>query len=310
MDALGLEEVLHSVADAITAHDPAGRLVYVFGERQPTWLSQRWELRDSHGRLLLPHEWPFVRVFSRTQALQTRLQLRSPATQRSRWMDVRACVVLRRLGGPLSVAVWRDVSAQRRLEQQLVIERRARRASQEALARTELEATLSELLRERLERASLSELATRIAAAFADVCIIDLLRRGSPPLRLVRAREGSLVQACLQLERTFGDPRALREWLGEGPAVELQRLTQPGADPGHFTPLEQRLIAELGVRARLRVRIACGGEGFGALTLLTRRPVERIHPEDVRVISGAASQLGAALFRGVSPRTKPTPGIQ
>ena len=210
-------------------------------------------------------------------------------------------------GGPLCLIVVRDVTEQRRHEDERTEElRRAqveRRQAEQAARQSVLLAEASGMLTGSLDyETTLASLARLLAGTLADWCMIDLVEDGGEIRRLVVAHSDptrELVARELQGHplRASELPEALArvltgahaELIGEADAAAIARMA--------VGERQTRLVTTLGTRSAMIVPLVGRGHVLGALTLV-RAEGEPYTPADLGMTQGLAGRVTTAVDQG------------
>jgi hypothetical protein len=294
-----LTEALAQLAEAVTVHDPTGRLLYVNDAAVRLMeLGSSQELLDAEpgalvagarvfhpdGRPVALEELPGRRVLAgeEPEPLLVRSFTRGDEL---RWSVIKARALRDEQGRPVAaVNVIEDVTDVKQAE-----------LSQRLLAEA------AEVLSSSMDhRRTLEHVAALAVPHLADWCGVDVRdERGSIEQVAVAHADPDQVRWGRELRRRYpldpeadnGVPRVLRT--GESQLVQHipdELLAASAVDPEHLA-----LLRQVGMRSVLIVPLRAGTRVTGALTLVLTEAARRFTPSDVALAEELGRRAGAAV---------------
>jgi PAS domain S-box-containing protein len=301
-----LRAILEGVADAVTAEDPDGKLVYVNaaavgmlgdgdGQVPPDMreLMARLEVADEHGRPLPPECLPGRRALSGEHPMPLVVRFRRDRTDDRRCARVKATPVCDAHGRVrLAISVFEDITEIKQAEE-----------TQRFLARS------SDLLAGSLDVSeTLPALARLAVSALADWCEIDLVRPNglecvalahADPARLALA-EALVRDHPLGTVEGFGPPRVARSGRPELHAdVPDELLAAAAADRRQL-----HLLRSLGMGSLLCVPMRARDRVVGVITLATTDSGRRLNAGDLALAEDLGLRAGTAVDHAQLYRTR------
>jgi PAS domain S-box-containing protein len=294
-----LDVMLGSLAEAVTVHDGAGKMVYandaavrLLGAHsihevlaaRPGELAARFAItkedgspvavQDFPGRLAVLGE-PAAPMLTHSVALETGQEY---------WLLTKATVVADAHGAPLAVNIIEDVTAAKRTE-----------------LRQRLLAEAGRLLASSLDAESALASVARLAVpALGDWCAIDLVDERGRLVRVVLAHADpakvSHAERLLERYRTARDAgdavhRVLRSGRGELFAqISDEMLRAATIDDEHH-----ELVTALGMRSAIVAPLRAGSRVHGVLSLVTSDSRRSLDAGDLAFVEDLALRAGAAV---------------
>jgi signal transduction histidine kinase/DNA-binding response OmpR family regulator len=288
--------ILQNIADAVTAQDKTGRVIYANDAAQrmlgiaardrpldgdTELFSQTFDMFDEHGRPLPLSALPGQRVLAGAPEARALIRWRHRDVAEERWTDVKACPVHDDAGQvQLAINIIRDITVAERAERRLTL---LTEATAILSASLELETTLQRL-------------ASLTVPRMGDWSVVDLvdgraLRRVGTHADAARQQRlcTLLAQPCC-----LDDVRRLPSPLRTGRAALMTDLGDDAA-PAHARDDEElRCWRELGGRAGMSAPLTVRGHTFGAISVVSVAP-HRYGPEDLQLLQDLAHRAALAL---------------
>jgi PAS domain S-box-containing protein len=292
-----LDLILSSIAEGVTAQDPAGLLVFAndaaahlcgFDSAQallaapPGQVLAGFDIHDEDGTPFPLEKLP-GRLALRGQASSTVLRFKTKQTGEERWSLVSAAPVFDPAGHvDLSVSVFRDITERRRSE----------RAWQ-------FLADVSVALGSSLDfQATLKQVTTLAVPQMADWCAVDVLNSDG---KLDQLAVAHVDPAKCELAKEWR-----RRW-PPGPDSMSYRVTRSGTPEllSHITvdmveaatadPEQRRVAHQLGLRSAIVVPLIVHQQPFGALSFITAESGRRYRKEDLILASEIGRRASLAI---------------
>ena len=296
---LSLEQngvILQNIADAVTAQDASGRVVYAndvalsilgyadaraFRGADDRALTAAYEMLDEAGEPFDPAQLPGRRVLDGAPEARAVIRWRPHHARDERWTVVQSRPVRDEAGKvQLAINVLHDITAERRAEQRAAL---LAEASAVLTSSLELEATL-----ERVARLPLAKL--------ADWTVLHIID-GKQVRRLAYHRDAGLqheLKEAAGRRRSVDDRRHLPPTLFDGVSRIVDDLDAAAAGPSWRDEAETELTERLGSRSALTVPLTARGETFGALTCVSGQS-RRYADDDLHLLEDFAHRAALAV---------------
>jgi PAS domain S-box-containing protein len=291
-----LEAILGGVADAVTAQDAAGKLVYANdAAARSVGLASAQELMDADGaqvaaryELIDPDGDPFPmdglpgrRALLGEDPEPVLLRHRNRKTGEERWSQIKATAIRDEDGEPvLAINVVEDVTEQRESE----LRQRFLAEASRALGSTlEIEKTFPEV-------------AALTARELGEWCAIDVVEPDGSVRAVALAHADPDRQAIADEMRSRYSLSSALETRHALPAAELMsdlseaQLATLARDPEHHA-----LLRQLCLRSWMSVPMRIRGETLGAITVVTAEPGRRLDEDDLILAEELAGRCALAL---------------
>ncbi len=291
-----LQAILDGVADAVTAQDRHGRVIYANDaaarqlgqgsagdliEEGATRFLNRYELFDDAGEPFPVEQLPGRRALRGEDPPPTLLRYRDAESGEDMWSLIKATAIRDEHGETiLAINVIEDVTEQRERERQL----RFLADVGSAIGRSlDWEATFPEIAR-------------LVAGTMADWCAIELLEDdGSVHLAAFAHSDPDKQRLGEELVRKYPASGRLRGALASGRTELRTELTDEevagaGRDPEHLAAL-----LELGLRSALAVPMIARGKVVGAISLVAGDTGRRFSEADLVLAEELAGRCALAL---------------
>jgi PAS domain S-box-containing protein len=293
-----LQAILGGVADAVTAQDPEGRLLFAndaavdllgfdsFDELQTApgdWMRDRFEILDETGHPMPTEELPGRRALAGENGAEAVVRFRLRATGEERWSAVKATPILDEDGFvTMAINVIEDITTHKRAE-------RAQRflADSSALLGASLEPT-----------DVLGQVATLAVPEVADWVAVHMPTELGIELVALAHRDPELVKQAEALDRqmpTRGDsPRGVANVLRTGKSELYPDVPQLVPETEDERARVEHVRA-FGMRSALVVPMVARGKTLGAMTLATDKSGRRFDESDLDLAEELARRCGMAV---------------
>ncbi|HEX4459685.1 MAG TPA: ATP-binding protein [Polyangia bacterium] len=287
--------ILQSIADAVTAQDATGALVYANDaalrllriQSVDAWNAAKlladFEILDEHGKLIDLEQLPGRRVLRGEPEARTVICWRRRGrghgpghNEDDRWTVAQARPVYDVAGHvQLAITILHDITAERRATERLSL-------------LTEASATLSASLDYATTLARVAELPLPMLGEWSVVHLVDgdVMRRSG---HHVDPTKQSLLDEMLAQPRSADAPPPSSLWSGRVTAEIYDRTLEARVDPAD---LER--ARTLGLRAGMTAPLTARGQTFGALTVLSGR-LRRYEPADLALLRDLAHRAALAI---------------
>jgi PAS domain S-box-containing protein len=286
--------ILQNIADAVTAQDPSGRLVYandaalrLLGYGSPDELGRgevlrAFEVLDEEGRPLSPDQLPGRRVLRGEPDARALIRWRRrDGSGEDRWTVVQARPVRDERGQVLlAINILHEITAQRRNERRMEVLNEATAALTASL---EYETTLERIARLPVPR-------------FGDWSVLHVVEGNE--VRPVACHHDPTLDAMLR--QAAARPHPLEDPVGLPPALftgrpELVPFADDSlVDARVHDAAEAALVRQLGARSGMSAPLVTRGRTFGVLSVMSGQP-NRYGPADLQLLQDLADRAALAL---------------
>ena len=293
-----LQAILGGVADAVTAQDPDGRLLFAndaaldllgfdsFDELQTApgdWMRDRFEILDETGNPMPTEELPGRRALAGENGAEAVVRFRLRATGEEHWSAVKATPILDEDGFvTMAINVIEDITTHKRAE-------RAQRflADSSALLGASLEPT-----------DVLGQVATLAVPEVADWVAVHMPTELGIELVALAHRDPELVKQAEALDRQMptrtDSPRGVANVLRTGKSELYPDVPQLVPETEDERARSEHVRA-FGMRSALVVPMVARGKTLGAMTLATDKSGRRFDESDLDLAEELARRCGMAV---------------